>query len=146
MFGNEIRSTFKNIPNFGGVFARDTLPLSVNTPIGLIINTDKQDQPGSHWVAIYIDSNGIGEYFDSYGVPPLYEEINVFLFNNCPNGIFCNYVTLQCISCITCGEYCVAYIICRLCDNISYADFISLFTSNPEENDKLIKFYYKLIE
>ena len=39
--------------------------------IGIIFNLDKHDQPGSHWVALYIDIKKRGCYFfDSYGVYP----------------------------------------------------------------------------
>jgi hypothetical protein len=146
MWSKEIVNKLKHIKHFGGVYALDQLPINVKFPIGIIINTDPQDQPGSHWVAIYIDSDGIGEYFDSYGLPPLNDEFYKFLFNNCPNGYFYNNITLQCIECVTCGKYCVAYLICRLYKNISCAYFVSLFTSNPEANDTLIKFYYNLIK
>lgn len=37
--------------------------------IGMVFNLDKHDDPGSHWVAMYIDSKNI-DYFDSYGSPP----------------------------------------------------------------------------
>ena len=146
MFGNEIINKFKYVPNFGGVLGRDQLPDNVSLPIGMIVNTDKHYEAGAHWVAIYIDSNGIGEYFDSFGLPPLYEEMERFLINNTPNGYFYNNITLQCLDCVTCGEYCVAYLICRLCENISYADYISLFTSNPIANDELIKIFYSFID
>lgn len=36
--------------------------------IGIIFNLDKHDEPGSHWVALYIDrENGRIEYYDSVG-------------------------------------------------------------------------------
>lgn len=56
---------------FLGVFASDTLPKTSgpfhNT--ALIINTDTQNLPGMHWVAIHtrIDE---AYYFDSFGQPP----------------------------------------------------------------------------
>jgi len=144
MFGNEILRKLKNLPHFVGVFARDTLPLKLNKPFAVICNTDLAHEPGSHWVAIYCDKQGIGDYFDSYGLPPLYPEFEHFLLRNCPNGFMYNRITLQCLVCVTCGEYCIAYVITRL-HNRSYADFISLFTSNPKTNDTLIKFYYNLL-
>ncbi len=39
--------------------------------IGVIFNLDKHDQPGSHWVALYLDLNKKSVYyFDSYGNSP----------------------------------------------------------------------------
>jgi len=142
MFRNQIEQKLYKEPNFIGVFARNTLPREIKTrPFALICNTDLIQEPGTHWIAIYCDKNGIGEYFDSYGLPPLYTEFEHFLYRNCPNGYMHNRIPLQCLDCVTCGEYCVAYVIFRL-RNRSYADFISLFTSNPNVNDKLIKYYF----
>ena len=54
------------IPNFRGVFMRDTLPEYLrNTECG-IINFNTHDQPGCHWVGYYKQGrNRI--YFDSFG-------------------------------------------------------------------------------
>lgn len=41
---------------------------------GMVLNLDKSNQPGSHWVAVYMERrNGIIEvdYFDSTGKPPI---------------------------------------------------------------------------
>jgi hypothetical protein len=41
------------------------------TKVGIIFNLDKHDQPGSHWVAMYMDLNKkVVYYFDSYGSSP----------------------------------------------------------------------------
>ena len=72
MFGDEILRKLKNLPHFVGVFARDTLPRKIlNKPFALICNTDLAHEPGTHWIAIYCDEQGIGDYFDPYGLPPL---------------------------------------------------------------------------
>ena len=144
MFRNQIEQKLKKLPNFIGVFARNTLPLDIEPPFALICNTDLIQEPGTHWIAIYCDENGLGDYFDSYGLPPLYPEFEHFMLHNCPNGYMHNRITLQCLDCITCGEYCIAYVIMRL-HKESYADFISLFTSNPNINDELIKLYHKIL-
>jgi hypothetical protein len=144
MKGDTILKNLKNTKNFIGVFARDQLPTKVEYPMGLIANTDSITEPGTHWISIYIDSNGIGEYFDPFGINPQYFEFEKFLYNNCPNGYFYNRITLQCLDCVTCGEYCEAYLITRL-NGGSYADYISLFTSNPDKNDVLIKTYTNIL-
>ena len=141
MLASEIYQRLVNYPNFLGVFARDTLPQSVNYPCALISNTDLSYESGTHWIAIYIDEDGIGEYFDSYGLSPIYQEFRHFLRRNCTNGsYFENCVTLQCLTCVTCGEYCIAYLMTRL-NGGTYADFIYLFTSNVYDNDYLIRLY-----
>jgi hypothetical protein len=56
--------------SFLGVYPSDLLPLT-NMPknSALVFNTDPQDKPGQHWIAVYVDKGGKGEYFDSYGLP-----------------------------------------------------------------------------
>ena len=53
--------------NFDGVFSADNLP---EEPRLLVVNTDPASQPGRHWVCICVE-NGRGEYFDSFGLPPI---------------------------------------------------------------------------
>jgi hypothetical protein len=57
---------------FKGVYARNRLPRRLNVPSALIAigNTDPDDRPGTHWVALYIDANSRGEYYDPTGRPP----------------------------------------------------------------------------
>ena len=58
------------IPDFRGVFMRDTLPkYPFNVESG-IVNFNASSQPGSHWVCYYRNKNE-RIYFDSYGQIPL---------------------------------------------------------------------------
>ena len=43
-------------------------------PCGFVANTDPSDEPGAHWVAFYFQSERKGEFFDSYGKPPDYDD------------------------------------------------------------------------
>ena len=58
------------LPNFVGVYMRDTLPSKSwdrNTPQFGIMNLNKANQIGVHWIAWgYIPNNGI-YFFDSFG-------------------------------------------------------------------------------
>ena len=55
--------------HFDGVFACDHLPTK---PRLMVCNTDKSDEPGEHWIAIYVDDDGrYGEYFDPLGRAPI---------------------------------------------------------------------------
>ena len=55
-----------DIPNFRGVFMRDTLPQDPFNIQCVILNLNTPDQSGSHWVCYY--RNGSDRfYFDSYG-------------------------------------------------------------------------------
>ena len=53
-------------PSFRGVFLLDTLPKKPKKKECGIVNRDKSEGPGTHWVAWY--KNGKTKlYFDSYG-------------------------------------------------------------------------------
>ncbi|OXU30014.1 hypothetical protein TSAR_009481 [Trichomalopsis sarcophagae] len=49
----------------------------------IIANTDDHTKKGTHWIAINIDSNGYGTYFDSYGLPPMSQHHLKRLKRNC---------------------------------------------------------------
>ena len=55
------------------------LPIRAPTTSLYVCNTDPNHKPaGEHWVTIYIDSDRRGEYFDSFGMPPLFNEFLSF--------------------------------------------------------------------
>ena len=69
---HEIRSALlddeRTASLFAGVLARDEFARS--TKPGLyVVNTDDSDQPGKHWLVVYISDDAYG-FFDSYGRPP----------------------------------------------------------------------------
>lgn len=145
MLDIEIRSKLRNLPNFLGVFARDTLPAKVNIfPHSLIANTDEHDEAGTHWIGIYVDEVGRGDYFDSYALGPLFHEFIAYLERNCKAGFSWNRIPLQCTTCVTCGEYCCAYLILRTAGK-THDDFMKLFTNNRNTNDYIIKSIFKVL-
>ena len=88
---------------FKGVCAIDTLPKREE---GLyVINLDKHDEPGSHWVAVCDDGQRV-ESFDSYGVPPTFKD---FLG---PGAVY-STANLQPLMSNGCGFYCVYFLIKR---------------------------------
>lgn len=55
---------------FKGVYAIDEInKILVSDKVGVVLNLDPSNKPGSHWVALYIDSKGDKsvEYYDSFG-------------------------------------------------------------------------------
>ena len=57
---------YLKIPNFRGVFMRDTLPAKIQDKECGVVNFNKSSEPGSHWVAYYKDGDK-RLYFDSFG-------------------------------------------------------------------------------
>lgn len=131
---SQINNLLKHYKNFIGVFPKDMLPeYKVGT---LIANTDDSSMPGEHWIAMTLNSDKTGEYFDSFGLPPLHNEFIKYLNVHCPKGWIFNNATLQSLSAQTCGHYCVIYASLR-CRGYKYKDVLSLFTNSKFVNDKI---------
>lgn len=90
---------------FKGVFAVNTLPrLTSSRDTTYICNLDKTNDPGSHWVSVYVPkSKAPVEYFDSYGLdaPPEIEQNSlksVYVYNTRslqqPFSAVCGYYAL----------------------------------------------------
>ena len=121
-------------PYFRGVFACNQLPKQhLPRPSVLVVNTDPSDKPGQHWVGIYIDQNGVGEYFDSYGQPPKVLQITRFLQKNTKHCIY-NARHLQGPFSTVCGQY-VIFFHWHRCRDLSMTKITQLFSSDTEDND-----------
>jgi hypothetical protein len=132
---SEIYNKLKKFKNFLGCFASDQLPTPNVPTYGFVVNLDPHDKPGSHWVAIYV-SNGIGEYFDPFGLPPLSVEIIEFLEKYTKQA---TYVTtpIQSMTSRKCGGFCILYLYFKF-HGKSTANFIWEFSNTLSENDIVI--------
>ena len=66
------------------VVAKVRLPDIVSTyPSAFVCNTHDSDQPGEHWIVMYIDE--CGDYLDPYGLEPEHTEFTNFI-NIAPSG------------------------------------------------------------
>ena len=95
---------------FGGVYAIDEMNLikTVSYLSSFVINLDLSYKPGSHWVAVYFDKNGIGEFFDSFAsYPP--PEIVHFLPSHAKGWQY-NHMQVQEFYTTMCGQFVVFYI------------------------------------
>ena len=114
------------------VVAKDTLPEVVDTyPSAFVCNTHDGDQPGEHWIAIYVDV--FGDYFDPYGQQPEHVEFTNFMNEHCSEWSPNDRVLQSPISTV-CGHYCIAFLMFR-CRKVSMHDFTSLFTTDLVAND-----------
>jgi hypothetical protein len=131
-------------PLFEGVFAADTLPRRLHKRPALIIcNTDPVSKPGEHWVAFYVDKNGDGEFWDSYGMPPIIPQHRQFLDRLCRKWVY-NHTSLQAIDSLVCGEYCVLYLIHRA-HGYTLRRFVNMFFNeeSPENNDRIVRTLFR---
>ena len=97
-----------NIPNFRGVFMRDSLPARIKKHESGVVNLDSYQGAGTHWVA-YHKCNHIINYFNSFGnlKPP--PEL-VKYFKHGINTIFYNHDPHQTFNQINCGHLCLQFL------------------------------------
>lgn len=140
----EIQSFLKKIhPQLEfNVYASNCIPMYGALPIYLVCNLDPDTKPGSHWVAIAVDVNGNGEYFDSYGRKPTGYHLN-FMKRNCKKWIY-NDKRLQNDLTSVCGEYCLVYLFFKFFKK-SMLDFVNNFSNNTLCNDLLLRRIFKSI-
>jgi hypothetical protein len=130
---------------FRGVFAADELPTFVHKNIDsvYVCNTDPHDRSGEHWIVIYVDGRGYGEFFDSFGRNRLGASFEKFLRKNCVY-VKRNNRMLQDLFSNACGCYCIFYAVYR-CLGYNVDDIACMFTGNNKHNDEIvIDFTYNL--
>ena len=122
---------------FRGVFALDQVPKTFfKFPSCFIVNTHKQNQPGEHWLAVYIDSNMKIDFFDSFGRPPEEFKLHQYL-SSISIQINYNKKQIQSVSSSFCGYYCLFFILSKV-RGMSMDKFVSMFSENTEKNDDII--------
>ena len=124
----------KNI--FKKVCALDQLE-NPTFPCAYVINSDPSSEPGEHWVAVYFDKRGRGEYFDSYGSSPTLIGFKSYMDAYSLSGWIYNRKTLQAYFSSFCGHYCVYFVLFRY-RGVPLHAIVSDFTSNLTENDRSI--------
>jgi hypothetical protein len=86
--------------------------------VGIVLNLDKDDQPGSHWVAMFIDNKGRTlEFFDSVGGPPnacIRRFIRKLLKHHLRDHVYLQNDIVHQRENSECGVYSIYYIIQRL--------------------------------
>lgn len=97
-----------------------------NKPAAIVINTDRKGTIGEHWVAVYLKTGKRGEFFDSFGLPPLHSDVLDFLNIECPNGWSYSNVTLQEYEDTICGNLCICFLKFRS-KGVSYKQFLKEF-------------------
>lgn len=119
---------------FYGVFPSDEVPRTIDGfPRAFVINTDPSNKPGSHWLAVYIDSDGRADYFDSFGLSPRIPSITKLL-NTCNDWQY-NGTQIQGVFSSVCGHYCVHFLLKRHI-GVPMTEIVGEFdTEDFEEND-----------
>lgn len=141
----QIESALKTLRVNTKVYAANRLPRTLSTPCAIVINTDPDTKPGSHWIAIFIDKFKNGEFFDSYGFPPQVEFHKQFLNSACRKWTH-NPMSLQSYNTTVCGQYCLVFLYFKARGK-SLSDFLKKFSSDSHRNDKIVtQIYYRLFK
>ena len=136
MNSSEIRNRLKGYKGFVGVFPCDRLPELIPGQ-ALIANTDPHDKPGQHWVAFYRSKTGSLEYFDSFGLPPLVDDLRKYINRGAHSKFSYSRIQVQDASAETCGNHCIAFVKHRLLDQ-PFVNLLAHFTSVLTDNDKQV--------
>ena len=93
---------------FKGVCPSDYMITSTSFPFCFVANVDKSNQPGTHWVAWFVDSEGVVSFFDSFGRSPRDTMWPKEFRNYVKNRRFrYNPRIIQSLYGVTCGHFCI---------------------------------------
>ncbi len=135
-------SHFHTEPFFKGVYASDELPppseLTKSPPCFIIVNTDPSNQPGEHWVTLFIENSTTVTYFCSLGTLPIQPISNFLSFFN---KVKMSIDQWQSNESDLCGEFALFFsdLKCQNFDNIQIANLFD--NDNMELNDFLVSQY-----
>lgn len=129
---------------FKGVFPCDSMPNSFRLPATFVINLSQHDEPGTHWVALYISETGNAFYFDSFGLKPSNFHINAFIKVHAKSVRY-NNKQLQHITSNKCGRFCCVFVVSVL-KNCSIDSFIARFGLNLYVNDITVENMYSYLK
>lgn len=134
--------------SFGGVWASDQLPQVKQLfryPVYMIVNTHPSHMPGEHWLAMTLEGENVGTFFDSFGFPPNFshypKSILQFLEKQCKTILHHN-CQLQNVLSTACGQHCVFYL-CKRASGLSYEDVLSLYQDDVIKNDATVTNFVK---
>ena len=89
---------------YGGTLAKNELPPPpTKTPKIYIVNQQESNQPGDHWIVLWVDATS--EYFDSLGKEPPIEFRRWLSLKKAPFM----YNTKRLQNNDVCGQYCLMY-------------------------------------
>ena len=129
--------------HFLGVFPLDKIP-PVQHPASLVINLQKSNNEGSHWIAIYARDRSTAIYWDSFALLPIKEPIvkylsqfSTVLRNGCPYQNPFSEV---------CGQYCIVFIY-YMSRGIEFPQFLFILDKHNPDTDLFVKkFVHKMIK
>lgn len=127
-------------PYFGGILSKDTLPTRIiTTPRKYIVNMQNSNQPGDHWIVIWMDT--VPEYFNSLAEKPV-KEFEHFLISHSTKYKY-NTKQLQSSKSDVRGQHCLMYSYFK-CHGYSLQKYLNLFNDDVVLNDIKASYFYEL--
>jgi len=142
----QINVHLKHIPNYEGSFALDELEkIEIKThPEFFVVNLDNREGGGTHWLAFAVYQNSI-YICDSLGglLPNKKFPKRLINFLHVMTHKRKLYISkqLQPLDSKQCGQYCVLFI-SEMSRTNSFYSFLSLFTNDFKQNDKIVSFLF----
>ena len=142
-----LNKLLRNVKEFQGSFAINELEnIEIKScPDFLVINLDERSGKGTHWIGVGIYQNAVYICDSLGGLVPgktfprkLINFLHVHTFNR---KLFVTR-QLQPIQSDLCGAYCVLFVL-EMSKHNSFFSFLSLFTTNFKQNDKIVSFLCK---
>ena len=126
------------VSHFRGVFMCDELPSEIHTLECGIMNFNRSDQFGSHWVC-YVKNRNTRIYFDSFGqITPI--EIQKYLktseeFKNDTPVIERNTDIVQRPNTHVCGHLCLFVLTALMREHLSYQEVLNILNDGYTQGD-----------
>jgi hypothetical protein len=130
-----LRKNFHTKSCYKGTFASNNIKNFLTFPYAIVANTQKNTQPGEHWVAMFIQNSNSIEYFDSFGEGPN-KEIKKYIDNF--KNVKINTKKIQSDFDTSCGSHAIYFIVQR-CRGKTFNSVIKAL-SNPY-SDYLVKMF-----
>ena len=129
---------------FVGVFSINNLPKYLTKNSCLIFNSDPTSKPGSHWLALFMNSNKEMEFFDSFGLNATFYKLTK---KNLPKhySLKCNKTQLQDLYSTKCGYFCLYYLYFKVRQYKMEDICTDFFKNNLKQNDNLVTRFVKYI-
>ena len=141
---NQLNNALKNVKEFQGSFALDEIDkIEIKSlPEFFVINMDNRWEPGSHWIGVGIYHNAVYVCDSLGGLLPGKQFpqglINFLHLHTFKRKLFITK-QLQPTQSDLCGAYCILFIN-EMSKHNSFSSFLSLFTNNLTQNDKIVSF------
>ena len=144
MNGYELECVIRSNPciqrSVKGVYARNNLPKDgIRYPSTYIVNSDKDDRPGEHWLAIVLESKSHGIFFDSFGRPPEIYGVELKDFLNANVKQYqCFSLPVQSKHSSLCGFFVLTFLMLHVCLKWPIDSIVKFFDSDVNVNDRIV--------